>query len=406
MFSEFAIRATSLSKSYQLYDKPHDRLKQAIWRGKKQFYHDVSVLNNVSFEMKPGGTMGIIGRNGAGKSTLLQLICGTLNPSQGSIEVHGRVAALLELGAGFNPEFTGRENVYMNAAINGLSQAEIDAKFEEIADFADIGEYIEQPVKTYSSGMYVRLAFATATNIDPDILIIDEALSVGDQLFQKKCIDRMMRFREEGKTILFCSHSMYLVKELCDQTLWLNNGCMQAIGDSAEVISSYLSYLESEQTEPKPSPPSPSKIVQSNLPEVMIDSITMIDINGNILKKVDLFQTVIIRIRTKCLDSSIRGHLGIGITKPDGQLVFGTTTKEDGLDAINFEKEQIFELEIPSFPLVAGVVKLKGMVADEYSLRLIHEFTTDSYAISSKNPELGMLWIEHKWTFPVHSKNS
>jgi len=356
--------------------------------------------------MKPGGTMGIIGRNGAGKSTLLQLICGTLNPSQGSIEVHGRVAALLELGAGFNPEFTGRENVYMNAAINGLSQAEIDAKFEEIADFADIGEYIEQPVKTYSSGMYVRLAFATATNIDPDILIIDEALSVGDQLFQKKCIDRMMRFREEGKTILFCSHSMYLVKELCDQTLWLNNGCMQAIGDSAEVISSYLSYLESEQTEPKPSPPSPSKIVQSNLPEVMIDSITMIDINGNILKKVDLFQTVIIRIRTKCLDSSIRGHLGIGITKPDGQLVFGTTTKEDGLDAINFEKEQIFELEIPSFPLVAGVVKLKGMVADEYSLRLIHEFTTDSYAISSKNPELGMLWIEHKWTFPVHSKNS
>jgi len=355
--------------------------------------------------MKRGGTMGIIGRNGAGKSTLLQLICGTLNPSQGSIDVYGRVTALLELGAGFNPEFTGRENVYMNAAINGLSKNEIDARFEEISDFADIGEYIEQPVKTYSSGMYVRLAFAIATSIDPDVLIIDEALSVGDQLFQKKCIDRMMRFREEDKTILFCSHSMYLVKELCDQTLWLNNGCMQAIGDSAEVISSYLSYLESEQTEPKSSSLPPSKIVQSNLPEVMIDSITMMDINGNILKKVDLFQTIIIRIGTRCPNGPVKGHLGIGITKPDGQLVFGTTTKEAGLEAINFEKEQIFELEIPSFPLGAGVMRIRGLVADEHALRLIHEFTTESYAISSKNPEFGMLWIEHKWTLPVHDKN-
>lgn len=395
MFSEFAIRATSLSKSYQLYDKPHDRLKQAIWRGKRQFYHEVSVLNHVSFEIMHGGTLGIIGRNGAGKSTLLQLICGTLNPSQGSIEVYGRVAALLELGAGFNPEFTGRENVYMNAAINGLSQDQIDAKFEEIADFADIGEYIEQPVKTYSSGMYVRLAFATATSINPDILIIDEALSVGDQAFQKKCVDRMMRFREEGKTILFCSHSMYLVKELCDQTLWLNNGCMQAFGDSAEVISAYLAYLEAEQADTELS--SPSKAAQSISPEVVIDSITMTDTDGNAIKKVDLFQSVVIRITTKRMGGPIEGHLGIAIIKPDGQLVFGTTTKESGLAAISFEGEQITELVIPSLPLLSGTYAIKGLSVDNFSLCVYHEVISDTFTISSDKPQLGVLWIEHEW---------
>jgi len=395
MFSEPAIRATNLSKSYQLYNSPRDRLKQVIWRGRRQFYHEVSVLNNVSFEVMKGATLGIIGRNGAGKSTLLQLICGTLNPTQGSVEVHGRVAALLELGAGFNPEFTGRENVYMNAAINGLSQAEIDARFDEIAAFADIGEYIEQPVKTYSSGMYVRLAFAAATSIDPDILIIDEALSVGDQLFQKKCIDRMMRFREEGKTILFCSHSIYLVKELCDQSIWINDGCMQAIGDSVEVIQSYLSYLESKQSGNESS--TPSKAAQSNFPAVLIDSIDLTDADGNTLSEVSLRQSVVIRITTKRLGSPISGHLGIGIIKPDGQLVFGTTTKEAGLEAVRFEGEQVMELVLPSLPLLSGTYAIKAVSVDENALCVYHENISDTFTASSDRPHLGMFWIDHKW---------
>ncbi|MFQ5356490.1 MAG: ABC transporter ATP-binding protein, partial [Mariprofundaceae bacterium] len=198
MSSDLAIHVNGLSKSYRIYDRPHDRLKQTIWRGKKQFFHEFSALQNVSFDVKKGETLGIIGRNGSGKSTLLQMICGTLSPSAGDVEIHGRVSALLELGAGFNPEFTGRENIYMNASILGLTKDEVDSKYAEIIDFADIGQFVDQPVKTYSSGMYVRLAFAVAVSVEPDILIVDEALSVGDEAFQRKCFSRIQSIQENG----------------------------------------------------------------------------------------------------------------------------------------------------------------------------------------------------------------
>src|SRR3990167_2532409 len=198
MSSETAIKITNLSKCYHIYDKPHDRLLQMLMRGRKQYYREFWALNDVSFEIKKGETVGIIGRNGSGKSTLLQMICGTLNPTKGQVETHGRIAALLELGSGFNPEFTGRENVYMNASVLGLSNEEIDARFDDIAAFADIGEFIEQPVKTYSSGMMVRLAFAVIAHVDADILVIDEALSVGDAFFTQKCMRFLRKFMEKG----------------------------------------------------------------------------------------------------------------------------------------------------------------------------------------------------------------
>jgi lipopolysaccharide transport system ATP-binding protein len=246
MFSSLAppaICAEELSKCYHLYDRPADRLRQLLWGRGHRYYREFWALREASFEVARGEVLGVVGRNGAGKSTLLQLVCGTLAPSSGAIAVNGRVTALLELGAGFNPEFSGRENVYLAASIMGLSTAEVEARFEQIVDFSGIRDFIEQPVKTYSSGMYVRLAFSVATNVDPDVLVIDEALSVGDGEFARKSFDRIMDFKKAGKTILFCSHSLYQVEAICSRALWLDRGQIRAQGAAAEVVRAYNDYL-------------------------------------------------------------------------------------------------------------------------------------------------------------------
>lgn len=248
MLYDVALRASNLSKCYQIYNKPQDRLKQSLWRGRRQFYSEFWALKDISFEVKKGETIGIIGRNGSGKSTLLQIICGTITPTTGSIEAHGKVAALLELGAGFNPEFTGKENVYMNALILGLTQEEIDARYEDIVAFADIGDFIDQPVKTYSSGMSMRLAFAVSAHVDADILIIDEALAVGDAFFTQKCMRFLRRFRENG-TILFVSHDTGAVINLCHHAIWLEYGRLKAQGSAKEIAESYLASLCESQDE-------------------------------------------------------------------------------------------------------------------------------------------------------------
>jgi lipopolysaccharide transport system ATP-binding protein len=251
MSSEIAIKVENLSKCYQMYEAPRDRLKQFVLprlsrfagRQPQQYFREFWALKDISFEVKKGETVGIIGRNGSGKSTLLQVICGTLNPTGGSIQTTGRIAALLELGSGFNPEFSGRENVYLNASVLGLSTEEIDARFEDIAAFADIGEFIEQPVKTYSSGMMVRLAFAVAINVDPEILIVDEALSVGDELFQRKCFSRIEAIRASGATILFVSHSGGTIVELCDRAVLLDAGEKLAVGEPKQIVGLYQKML-------------------------------------------------------------------------------------------------------------------------------------------------------------------
>lgn len=244
MSSEIAIRAQALGKSFPVYDKPYHRLLQMLSPGPRdRWYRTFQALHDVSFEVRRGETVGIVGRNGSGKSTLLQLICGTLTPSSGVVEVHGRVAALLELGAGFNPEFTGRENVYLNGSLLGLSRAELDERFDDIAAFADIGEFIEQPVKSYSSGMYIRLAFAVAINVSPDILVIDEALSVGDEAFQRKCFARIDAIRDAGATVLFVSHSAQSVLQLCDRALLLERGRGLILDEPKKVIGYYQKLL-------------------------------------------------------------------------------------------------------------------------------------------------------------------
>lgn len=257
--SDIAIRVANLSKCYEIYDTSRDRLKQFVMprvrrivgKTHKQYFREFWALKGVSFEIKKGETVGIIGRNGSGKSTLLQLICGTLTPAAGSVETNGRIAALLELGSGFNPEFTGRENIYMNASVLGLCNEEIDERFEDIATFAEIGEFIEQPVKTYSSGMIVRLAFAVAINVDPEILIVDEALSVGDELFQRKCFSRIEAIRASGATILFVSHSGATIVELCDRAVLMDAGEKLSVGTPKQIVGRYqkLLYAPSDKHE-------------------------------------------------------------------------------------------------------------------------------------------------------------
>lgn len=240
MSSDGAIQVSNLSKCYEIYERPQDRLLQMLSRGRKQFFKEFWALRDISFEVKKGETFGIIGRNGSGKSTLLQILAGTLAQTSGEALVKGRVAALLELGSGFNPEFTGRENVYLNGSVLGLTQREIEDRYDQIVEFADIGEFIDQPVKTYSSGMFVRLAFAVQAHIGSDILIIDEALSVGDIFFQQKCFRHLEHLREQGVSIIFVSHDTQAMIKLCDRAIILKDGYLKNQGKAADMAAKYI----------------------------------------------------------------------------------------------------------------------------------------------------------------------
>ncbi len=237
------LRVENVSKQYRIYNRPGDRLKESLTRGRLRRHREFWALQNIAFEVEAGTTVGIVGPNGSGKSTLLQIISGTLEPTHGDVWHEGRVAALLELGAGFDPEFTGAENVYMNAALLGLTRREIDALFPEIERFAEIGPFLHQPVKTYSSGMYVRLAFAIAASVEPDILVIDEALAVGDAVFQHRCLRRLNELQERGRTILFVSHDLAAVRALCTRAILLNAGRLVADGKPAEVLNRYQKII-------------------------------------------------------------------------------------------------------------------------------------------------------------------
>lgn len=243
------IIVNNLGKCYQIYAKPKDRLKQALWRGRRKYHREFWALRNVDLQIKAGETVAIIGRNGSGKSTLLQMICGTLSPTEGNVQTRGTIAALLELGSGFNPEFTGIENVFLNASLLGLTQEQISAKLEDIQAFADIGDFVNQPVKTYSSGMLVRLAFAVIAHVDPSVLIVDEALSVGDAVFGQRCMRFIRRFTERG-TLLFVSHDLNAVSSLCERAIWIDSGRVRMDTATAAILTAYTrSCLEASNAE-------------------------------------------------------------------------------------------------------------------------------------------------------------
>lgn len=244
MWDDIAISVRNLTKTYRLFNHPGDRVKQFLSLGFKQYHRKFTALEGVSFDITKGETVGIIGRNGSGKSTLLQLICGILKPTSGSVRVNGRISALLELGAGFNPEFTGRENVYFQGALTGFTQGQMDERFDAIISFAEIGDFIDQPVRTYSSGMFMRLAFAVAVNLDPDILVVDEALAVGDSVFQSRCFERIDKIRENGGTVVFVSHALEQIAHHCNTAYLLEKGTLTAKGTTSLTLTAYIKSIE------------------------------------------------------------------------------------------------------------------------------------------------------------------
>src|SRR5713226_2447537 len=253
-----AVRSRELTKQYDIYPRPADRLLEMIARRPR---HTVfPALQDVTFEVEKGEAIGIIGQNGAGKSTLLKLLCGVTRPTSGSIEAFGTIASILELGTGFHPEFTGRDNASLNATILGLSSAEVKRKLPGILEFSELGTFLDRPVKTYSSGMYMRLAFSVAVNVDPDILVIDEALAVGDGHFQKKCVDKIREFQQERRTILFCSHALYYISSICRRTLWLDHGRVMRYGPSLDVVHDYEQFLlQRDREQPSEGSPEPER---------------------------------------------------------------------------------------------------------------------------------------------------
>jgi lipopolysaccharide transport system ATP-binding protein len=429
MSSDIAIKVENLSKCYQIYDRPQDRLKQMVMRGRKQYYRDFWALKDVSFEIKKGETVGIIGRNGSGKSTLLQMICGTLNPTFGRIEVNGRVAALLELGSGFNPEFSGRENVYLSATLYGLSTKEIDACFNDIAKFADIGEHIEQPVKTYSSGMYVRLAFAVIAHVKADILVVDEALAVGDAVFTQKCMRFIREFQKNG-SLLFVSHDIGSIQNLCSSAMWLGHGKINKIGLCSEVTDAYLRYTMQEiygesfglevTNEKSESTPTEIKATNPNLVDYgahfkFIDNlnsangwksggaeITSLKLENISNKLSDIFEggeTLSLKIRAKALKPVSSPILGFLVRDKLGQDLFGENTlcvpaKELPSIHSGGEFEGTFVFTLPMLP--NGQYVMMASVADGTQYENIqHHYMHDAYVItvSSSKIRWGLLGL-------------
>lgn len=399
MSFEPVISAHGLGKCYQLYAKPQDRLKQFLVRGRRQYFREFWALRDVSFDIMPGEVVGIVGRNGAGKSTLLQLVCSTLTPTTGEIAVKGRVAALLELGAGFNPEFSGRENVFMSAAVMGITEQEIAARYEEIVDFSGIRDFIDQPVKTYSSGMYVRLAFAVATSVDPDILVIDEALSVGDGEFARRSFDRIMALKQAGKTILFCSHNTYQIESLCSRAIWLRDGQIVAQGLPADVIVGYNQYLDSLDA-PVAFATQPVSAQVANVARIRSINVRADAQDGTSLQISSNKSNVTVGVRFVSDPLRPAPSVAVLIMTEDGRVVASSGTRNDGLEIPRDALGQGgVEIQFPKIPLLKGRYWLHVMLMCEQGIHIYEHATQIAQLdVSQTGLELGVVSLPHHWT--------
>ncbi len=341
--SKVVIHAQNLSKVYKIYAKPSDRLKETFSHNKTKYFKEFYALNDVSFDIVEGETVGIIGRNGSGKSTLLKILTGVLNNTDGAIDINGKISALLELGAGFNGEFTGIENIFLNGTIMNIPREEMEKKLDDIIAFADIGEHINQPVKTYSSGMFVRLAFAVAINVEPDILIVDEALAVGDTRFQLKCMDKFMDFMKAGKTILFVSHDVNSIKRFCKRSIWLNNGKLIMDGNTDEVTDRYMDFLKSELSIEDYFEKIKNKgdvkieeeeIVSGSINQIAeVSGVEICDVNGNPIEEIENGQDVNLKVRYQVYDLDVeKPVVGVAIRSIDNKYICGLNTLLDGVD--------------------------------------------------------------------------
>ncbi|HVT43048.1 MAG TPA: polysaccharide ABC transporter ATP-binding protein [Thermoanaerobaculia bacterium] len=388
-----AIRAAELSKSYRLYRRPIDRFLEMLTPVRR---HTVfPALQDVSFAIATGETVGLIGQNGAGKSTLLKLLCDVTQPTSGRLETNGTIASILELGTGFHPEFTGRDNAALNAAILGLSPAEVRERLPLILEFSELGSFLDQPVKTYSSGMYMRLAFSVAVNVDPDILVIDEALAVGDGHFQKKCIDKIREFQTKGKTILFCSHALYYISTLCHRTIWLDQGTVRRIGPSVDVVHEYETFLMERDRE-KGVVPDESV---SSISPIRIGELTLTDRLGRPSETFATGDDIHVRVG---IDSSIPSqpiHLMLGVLRAaDEMQCFAVGTHGDGVEPFAGRSHYDLTIKLRSVPLLRGDYAVVLFAGDENAMHVFdRKDIRPAFSIAGDRYEIGLIAVSHSW---------
>ncbi len=399
--SDPAVRADRVSKTYRVYASAGDRLREILLR--KPRHSEFHALSDVSFALPRGRALGLIGENGAGKSTLLKIVAGTTQPSSGTIERHGVVASILELGMGFHPDFTGRENARMNAALLGLSGPEIRRRLPDIRDFAELGDFFDRPVRTYSSGMTLRLAFAVATHADADVLIIDEALAVGDGYFQKKSIDRITDFHRGGGTLLFCSHALYYVALLCDQAVWLKNGDVAARGGALEVVRAYEAFLqEKERIRAHDEAPSPAVPTEGRKP-ARLTEVVVHDGSGYARTEFAAGETVAIDLAFETEDPSLRFQVRVGVDREDGVQVFAVDTRREPWAPLTGRRRYRVRLLFPELPVAQGDFGVYAYLGDETALH-VHDvrLVKPGFSVVSSEYVVGLLAPRHLWSFPEH----
>jgi ABC-type polysaccharide/polyol phosphate transport system ATPase subunit len=395
--SDVVLSVRDLAKCYQIYERPRHRLMQSIFRRRK-YYREFWALRGVSLDVKRGEVLGIIGRNGAGKSTLLQAICGTATATAGTISVKGRVAALLELGAGFNPEFTGRENAFLNAAILGMTRDEIEARFDDIVAFSELEAFIDEPVKTYSSGMFVRLAFAVAIHVSPEILIVDEALSVGDLAFRNKCIEKIQSLVAAGVTVLFVTHDISTLQLLCSRVLWLDHGQVKAEGDPIRVSQDYYADMLGHKAEGV-APQLPMPVQQETGKAVFTDAHVVGGRNGEF----EPGETLEIAFRLSAKQDLGPIVFNISIYRTDGDWVVGQTSRDMGIywPAAAAGETRAGSVRLAPLSLAPGEYRVAlGACSDDYSLCYALTDLTMRFAVRAPYPTWGkfihpIAWIPH-----------
>lgn len=350
--------ADHVSKKYRLYSERNQTLKAAVMRGRRARMDVFWALDDVSFEVNEGSTTGLIGENGSGKSTMLKCLARILRPDKGSVSVTGKMSALLELGAGFHPELSGRENVFLNGAILGLKQKELSAKFDDIVDFAGIGQYIDEPVKNYSSGMYVRLGFSVAINVEPDILLVDEVLAVGDEAFQRKCLERFAQLKNDGKTVIIVSHSMQSVVNMCDHAVWFKKGHMMADGEPRDVVEAYTGSITLGEHRPA------ERGDRWGSGEARIERVELIDRHGLQVTRVATGEPLTVRLWYNVSEPVARPVFSVAIQTLQGVVISGPSTREVELVPEKLDGSGWLDLQLKQFPFLPGTYDITASVTD------------------------------------------
>ncbi len=396
---EPVIEAKGLSKTYRIYGNPYHQLLELMPWNKRQRHHAVHALHDVSFDVKPGECMGLVGSNGAGKSTLLKVLSGTTYPTAGSYAVRGRVTSLLELGAGFHMGFTGRENIFMNAAMMGFSRKEAQKKYQEIVDFSELGEFINAPVRTYSSGMGARLGFSVAVATEPDLLIIDEILAVGDMNFRRKCVDKIFDYKKRGKSMFFCSHSLYDVRQICERAIWMRSGRVQLLADAVTVTNEYATYenkIADGAGDPVPfrdAPVVPDRGVDH--PHI-VEGLVIDPATGQARNRFSPGDNAAVRVHIKNPKRE-RLVVAVGAMRTDGSLCFGHTTQFANLP-FDFAEGHV-TLYLDNLRLLSGEFTVPIWLFDEHGVHRFQERpAAQNLIVANRTKDIGLYLQEHRWT--------